>query len=365
MNETAGEFVKTHNGGFTLKGMPFRFIGANVYELANIETNITKAVIEDAVKTGFTVLRFWLFQNRETKLIINKLNEICDIVNPYGIKLIISLADKWGYLQNYKIDESWYTTGYKNEYLKYVKEVTSACKERDEIMIWELINEPEADSFEPFYNFVKHTCEEIKSGNQNHMLSLGTVGGIGDKFGSWLSIFRKSNFRKLYSLSSIDAVSLHDYSYDSALFERLEIFYRFKGNEKRANMYAKLGRTANPPFDKLDNRYLAQSKLVRVPLTLRSVWNRYNKKDIRFAQKTGKPVYIGEVGFKKNHLLSRNKILELDINEKFKMGVCGYVLWSFETQGRNNDGHGYGFGPGDGFEEVIRKWKSELSRQEE
>ncbi|MFI5212004.1 MAG: cellulase family glycosylhydrolase, partial [Ignavibacteria bacterium] len=320
----------------------------------------TRAVIDDAVKTGFNVLRFWLFQNRETALMINKLNEICDMVHAHGIKLIVSLADKWGYLQNYNIDEQWYKSAYKKGYLKYVKEVTAACRLRDEIMIWELINEPETDSFDSFFNFVKHTSEEIKSVNPNHLLSLGTVGGIGDKFGSRFSIFRKSNFRKLYSLPSLDAVSLHDYSYDSGIFERLGVLHRFRGNIKRAKFYEKAARASESSLRWIDNLFLKRNSLVHLPITLRAVWNFYNKMDIRFAKEIAKPVYIGEAGFKKYIFRSRKKILELDIREKFSMGVRGYVLWSFESQGWNNDGHGYGFGINDGFEEIVKKWNNEL-----
>ena len=49
------DFVKNTNGGFTLGGKPFRFVGANVYELANLESGITRKIIEDSAEAGFTV----------------------------------------------------------------------------------------------------------------------------------------------------------------------------------------------------------------------------------------------------------------------------------------------------------------------
>lgn len=354
-------FVKNINGEFSVNGKPFRFIGANVYEIANLETAITKSIIGDAVEVGFTTLRFWLFQNKDAALQIKKVHEICDMVKPYGIKLIISLSDKWGYLQNYKIDEHWYKEGYKNEYLTYVKTVTGECKERDEIMIWELINEPETDSFNAFYNFAKLVSEEIKSVNPNHLLSTGTVGGVGDKFGSYFSVFKKSNFRNLYSLSSLDAVSIHDYSYDSGIFERLDVLNRFTGNEKRAKMYGSISNVVEAPFSRVDKYFLGRSKLVHIPLTLRGVWNSYNKSDLKFAKEIKKPLYIGEVGFKSAHGANRKKILELDIEQKFNMGVSGYMLWSFEAQGWSRDGHSYGFGISDDFGGIIKKWNKKLN----
>jgi endo-1,4-beta-mannosidase len=91
-------------------------------------------------------------------------------------------------------------------------------------------------------------------------------------------------------------------------------------------------------------------------MTLRQVWNSYNRENIEFAKSINKPVYIGEAGFKSNSRRNRLKILDIDIGYKFEIGVSGYVLWSFESQGCNNDGHGYGFGLDDGFGEIVRKW---------
>jgi endo-1,4-beta-mannosidase len=349
-------FVKAAIGSFILDGKPFCFVGANVYELANVEREITRAIIDDAVAEGFTVLRFWLFQNKETSKLISKLSEICDLASERGLKLIVSLSDKWGYLQNYKIDEAWYNGGYKKEYLSYVKEVTSAMRNRDEIMIWELINEPETDSFWSFYSFAEHVSGEIKTRNPDHLLSTGSVGGIGDKFGSYFSVFKKANFEKLYTLESLDAVSIHDYSYDSGIFERLDVLYRFRGDEKKARFFGKIAGAANKPFESIDRYFLNKNRIVRIPLTMRHVWSNYIKKDVKFAISISKPLYIGEVGFKSSAARDRTKILDLDITEKFAMGVSGYILWSFQAQGWSNDGHNYGFGTGEGFEKIVRKW---------
>lgn len=355
------EFVKNTEGGFSLNEKPFRFIGANVYELANLSSDVTQKIVDDSAAMGFKVLRFWLFKNRETTELVKKLSEICDMVKPYGIKLIVSLSDKWGYLQNFKINDEWYRDGYKTEYLPYVKAITGELRDREEIMLWELINEPESGSFGIFYDFVKHTSQEIKSVNQNHLLSVGTVGGIGDKLGNYFSVFKKSNFRSLYLLPSLDAVSLHDYSYDSGILERLDMLHRFKGNSSHAEFYGNLSSLMNIPFDKIDERYLRKNEMINIPLTLRGIWQNYNKSDIAFAHKIKKPIYIGEVGFKVGAARERKQLLVLDIERKFKLGVDGYVLWSFEAQGWNQDGHGYGFGVNDGFDEVIKKWNVKLT----
>lgn len=360
LKKLLSEFVKNTGGMFTLGGEPFRFVGANVYELANVPGETAKLMIADADAAGFTVLRFWLFENRPAEEQVSRMNKICDAAKPYGIKLIVSLADKWGYLQNYKIDDHWFEAGFRQSYIPYIKTLGAALKDRDEIMMWELINEPESDSFDLFHNFVNEAAGEFKSADPNHMLTVGTVGGVGDKFGSVLSVFKKSNFRKLYELSSLDAVSLHDYSYDSGVFERMDMLYRFRGETEKAKRYSAIGAVIEKPFSAIDRFFMKKGKLFRFPLTLRWLWNIYNRGDRKFAKSISKPVYIGETGFKNIPGRSRAKLLELYLEEAFAAGAGGVMLWSFESQGGNRDGHDYGFGLGEGIEDVVKKWNERL-----
>ncbi|MGH2575522.1 MAG: cellulase family glycosylhydrolase [Ignavibacteria bacterium] len=352
------EFVKNTEGDFTLNGKIFRFIGCNMFELANLENSITEKMMSDAYNEGFKVIRFWAFEPMKKE----KLKEICDIAAQYNVKIIPVLADKWGYLQSYKIDNEWYTDRYKKGYLSYITDIVKEFKDRKEILIWELLNEPETESFGMFYDFAKDVSERVKAADGNHLLSFGTIGGIGDKFGSEFSRFKISNFRKLYSLPSLDALSLHDYSYNSALFERLDMLNRFKGNLKTANLFMSISSFLDRPTDFIDKFCLNKfNKLVYLPLTLRYIWTWYNHRNIRIAKRLKKPLYIGEVGFKENRRLDRRKILELDIEKKFGDGIGGYILWSFESQGWSNDGHDYGFNLSDRFGEVVKKWNEKLN----
>lgn len=72
------------------------------------------------------------------------------------------------------------------------------------------------------------------------------------------------------------------------------------------------------------------------------------------AKKLNKPVYIGEVGFKKSLKEMRKIILNKELKEYFAAGISGVLLWSFESQGKSMDGHDYGFNKNDGFGEVVK-----------
>lgn len=324
-----------------------------MYELANVDSVTTLAMLKDAASEAFSVVRFWAFEPMEK----NKLKEICDISKTLNLKIIPVLADTWGYLQNYKIDDEWYKTGYKTNYLKYVKDIVSNFKDRDEIMLWELINEPVNNSFPDMYNFAKDASENIKESDPNHLISIGTIGGIGDKFGDQLSRFNVSNFEKLYSIKTLDAISIHDYSFNSTILERLDILYRLKGKVNSADYFQRFDTFLNSIPQNFDKFTLHKfDRTYDFPLSLRNIWRNYNMKNIRIAKKLNKPIYIGEVGFKKSMGDYRKLILEQELKRYFKTGISGVLLWSFESQGRSLDGHDYGFGVEDRFGEVAKKF---------
>ena len=346
-------FIESLNGNFICGGEVFRFIGCNMYELANVDLNVAEAMLRNAADEGFKVVRFWAFE----PTCKNKLKEICDISGQLNLRLIPVLADTRGYLQNYKIDSQWYKEGYRKNYLGYIKDMGNCFKNRSEILLWELINEPFTDSLNDICCFAEEASKTLKQSSPDHLISVGTIGGIGDKFGNFFSRFNESNFEKLYSINSLDAVSLHDYSFNSTIFERLDILYRLQGKYKAANFLNALDKITNYLPLSIDKfTILNFRKTYDFPLTLRNIWRYFNSRNIASARRLNKPVYIGETGFKKNMNEQRVKILGQELKKYFNEGISGVLLWSFEAQGKSLDGHDYGFNSEDGFDEVIKNF---------
>jgi len=349
-----GNFITVRDSEFILNEKIFRFIGCNMYELANVDSAVTEAMMKDAAEAGFKVVRFWAFEPMKK----DKLLEICKIAGAYNLKIIPVLSDMTGFLQSYKIERGWFTDGYKKNYLKYVVDIAENFKDKNEILLWELINEPVAETFEEIYNFAKDVSGKIKQADPNHLISIGTIGGIGDKFGNFFSRFKASNFEKLYSINSLDAVSLHDYSFNSTVFERLDILYRLKGKHKNSQFASSLGSIINFFPDVIDKLTLKKfSTTIDFPFTIRNIWRAYNRKNIEAAKSHSKPIYIGEIGFKKNLGELREKIIGIELKKYFDAGASGILLWSFEAQGKSLDGHDYGFDKSDGLVEVVNKLK--------
>ncbi len=318
-----------------------QFFGCNMYELACVDDNTSQLMLCDAKEYGFEAVRFWCFYPTS----IDKLEHLISCAKEYSLKLIPVLADRWNYNQKFEINSNWYINDYKEIYLAYVLNLLKHFKDSEEIFIWELINEPETEKFEYLYNFCSNVTGKIKQVNSNHLISIGTIGGIGDRFGNQLSRFNSTLFEKLYSIEGLDAISIHDYSYDSTLFDRIEIYFYFAGKPKLAKIF----NTLNKPFVFIRNfwdRFCIKnfSRIISNPVSLRWIWRHYIKKNIAIAKKLNKPIYIGEIGYKNFNGKFKKDLIEYDKKRYFNEGVSSYLLWSFEAQGKSKDGHGYGFG---------------------
>lgn len=354
------DFITNNGGHFFANGKRFRFVGCNMYELAFMESKTSALMMEDARNEGFKVIRFWAF----APLAPGKLSEICDKANELGLRLIPVLADKWGYMQDYVVNDEWFREGYKNGYLNYAAGMVSALKDRPEILLWELINEPESDSFDTFYDFAKDTSVKLKAASPYHLLSIGTIGGLGSKYGGEFSRFTTKNFRRLYEIKELDAVSVHDYSYDSTVLERLDTLNRFKGKYYMSKFYQRSNYYVTYLPLVLKRLWLKKfNNIFTVPFTLKWLWRRYIDKNIEIARELKKPFYLGEIGYKNDLKLDRKKIIGKEIERYFKKDIDGYLLWSFEAQGWSKDGHNYGFTQKDGFKEIIQKYNKQLESE--
>lgn len=352
-------FIKNVGGNFSLDNKPFKFIGTNMYSLANEKPEVTDKMIQDAAKEGFTTIRFWA-----DKASSEKLTQMCDTAKKYNIKLIPVLANHYTIGENN--NDSWYKEGYKKTYLPHLKELVETTKNRPEIMMWELINEPSTEKFESVYNFSKGVSSVIDNIDKNHMITIGTIGGVIDKFGNETSRLSISNFKKLYSLPNLDAVSVHDYSYDARALERLDLNARNNKNPDAAKKFNTLDKYFSYIPNKIDKFLLDKfDTMIYNPLSLRGIWNSFNEMDIKVAKDLNKPIFWGEVGFKKSHNDDRRKMIDMDISKRMAQGVQGYMLWSFEAQGHSIDGHDYGFNSQDNLSPVIKKWNNSFNNQKQ
>jgi endo-1,4-beta-mannosidase len=348
MNE---DIVRTVNEKLILNGKPFRFFGVNMYELAYVDDDVMAKMLNSAADQGFNAVRFWAFASMP----VDKLRRICKHSSTLNLKLIPVFADMNEYLQGFRANDEWFKSGFREKYMKHVESIVNESSGSHEIMLWEIFNEPVTSDFKIIYDFVTIVSERIKEIDPLHVVSIGTIGGVGDKFGNELSRLSYANFKKLYSISALDAVSLHDYSFSSSVLERADLYYRLKARSRRSLALNKLDTIIGALPDVIDETLIRNfGRTFDFPFSLRSIWKFYNQIDFLIAKSLGKPVYIGEIGVKKKYRDLRKAMLEIQLRKHFDSGISGAMLWSFETNGRSLDGHDYGFDEKDGFGELAK-----------
>lgn len=349
-------FVSRQGQNFMLANQPFRFVGCNMYSLAREKPEVSEKMIADAAAEGFTVIRFWANTTNPERM-----NQLLDAGRKYHMHFIPVLANNGSFSAEMKAGDAFYRGGYKQDYLPYVEALAQNLQNRPEIMMWELVNEPQASDFNALFNFTQAVSTRLKQVDPQHLVSIGTIGGIGDQMGSQLSHFSTEPLRRLNSLPTLDAVSIHDYSYDATALERLDLLMRNQGNQTWSKVFGKADAVLNYLPRKLDETLLSHFKArLYQPWTVRGLWQNANQQDIQIARELNKPLYVGEAGYKKFHGEDRRTLFDLDMQHYFKAGASGYMLWSFQAQGRAVDGHDYGLGPQDGLAPLIRSWSQKL-----
>ncbi|MFN8576539.1 MAG: cellulase family glycosylhydrolase [Candidatus Sericytochromatia bacterium] len=329
------------NGKIMLKEKEFKISGINVYDLADVAKR-SQSELESTLKTiassGANTVRFWAFTRNEPQDFI----KIFDTSKKLGLdlKFIPVLGDHWEHIEAYRKDDKWYSGNYKNQdminkpstsnqqktetYMQHIKETIPAFMNRDEILMIELMNEPEANhkALKTFADDVSTTIREMYTNSEKetgktipkHLISLGTLGG------ETRNGMVGHDYKDLFTLPNIDVATAHDYTF----------------NDKKSTEYS-----VSPLF----------------------------KDYMRYAKELNKPFFLGEIGVKvrndgvensNNKVIRTNeeamKIMKNRIKAYENVGFAGGLVWGPQPEGKGMDGSGHGFTykTGDKVEESIK-----------
>ena len=129
---------------------------------------------------------------------------ILDLGRQYGIRFIVALQDFYFYKT-----QTWFDVHYKEEDLPHIRAVVPRFRDRPEILMWELMNEPGcAEGDEPkrcqqhIYNWASAVSAEIKALDPHHLVSIGTLSAEGTRY-------HRSNYEDMHELPTVDVISLH------------------------------------------------------------------------------------------------------------------------------------------------------------
>jgi endo-1,4-beta-mannosidase len=336
-------FVARSGQQLLLNGLPFRFVGFNLWR-ANVTSwnqppstgydlndgTTLDTTLKDIKATGpkLNVFRAWFMQQfalhngaHTGAYDWSAFDKTLQVAQANGFKVIAVLDDQWSYETDGTdsgsgwLPSTWYQTGYKTgpftsyeyySYRQFVQDVVSRYKNNPAILAWEMVNEPEVASSDGvcvsnsesiMASFVHDIGGLIKSIDPNHLVSLGASGN-----GMCGTI--EGDYQTVMSDPSIDLCSFHDY-------------------------YGPTNITAN------------------------NTWNGLNVR-IQQCGALNKPVYVGEMGIHSGatpcngDLTCRASYLGQKLAAAFAMpGVVGYLPWQFDDRGSGYNGDDYNYGPGD------------------
>ena len=302
---TAG-FVRASGTQLVLDGHPYRFTGYNVFSATGrgyrcgpwVDLNAAF----DAWGPGVEVFRTWFFQNLATTDGVRDWSEFDRILataRARGYRVIAVLANQWtscdeGY--GYKTDQ-WYRGGYLQKdpqgtvsYRDWVREIVDRYKDDPAILMWQLVNEPEANdrdwNFNSYFscpgdapdvlrNWAAQITSDIKAIDSNHLVSIGTMGG-GPCGTSWV------NYQYVNNLPTVDLCDVHDF-----------------GN----------------PWSPMPG----------------DPWNGLQA-EIDFCKAIGKPIFVGETGIDVASVGgpdARARAFEAKFSAQFSAGVVGELVWNW------------------------------------
>lgn len=326
-------FVYAEGTELRLDAEPYRFIGFNVYGLANDGVifgcgpsanngenpdEYLQALFSNLSSHGVQALRFWAFQSyTDGGTDFSSIDRVIAYAEQYGIKLIPVLENHWedctqGDIEGEEKSSSWYAEEYRQPYGNYslsyrefVEKMVTRYGNEPAILIWQLMNEAESEDANALYNFTVDVSGLIKSIDQNHLVSLGTIGR--GQAGT-----ENENYARLHNIDTIDIVEAHDYNHQ-------EEAWPSSGSN-----------------------------------SINRAWS--------IAQALGKPFFISESGISVDDDTSparRAELFEAKIAAAFEHGVAGYLIWDWDNS-EVNFGHdcsrGYCVTEGDPVLAVIEQY---------
>lgn len=206
--EKTDGFVTARGTQLTLNREPWESVGVDRYDLVGCRSNWSDQQLtqwfKEAQMNGVTSLRFWLFQSdvsidQDHKLNAPTFDKAIKLAKENNIKLIPTLENHlgnctWGPNNIYdnkdsngntkedKKNDQWYSSGYKIKlgnnklsYREYVNLVLRKYGKEPTIVVWDLINEPEAKG-DILISFARDMHKVVTNAGIKQLTTFGTIG---------------------------------------------------------------------------------------------------------------------------------------------------------------------------------------------
>jgi mannan endo-1,4-beta-mannosidase len=297
-----------------MPALPQAWVGVNVWGLAATESvyscgsaggnheQFLDTTFSELRSAGVDVVRFWAFEayamaKANGSRDWSALDRVFDNALQHGVYLMPALDNYW------KDCNSWPITlypngqrhqGYPVSQVQWVDEIVSRYAGHPALLVWEVVNEPEANSHstsdvQAFQAEMAGLVSAVKAADPDTPVSLGNLG-------SGQHGFSNTAYKQTFLASGADWMTAHDY----------------------------------------------QDWNVPIPWANSCSWNSMCS-DLNDAQSLDVPFYIGETGSDGCDNSSKANALRAKIDAYHAQGAVGVVYWAFDIRaGAGNCGYDIG-----------------------
>ena len=196
-------FVAADGARLVLRGEPYYFLGTNATQLMlpYFPEGAIEPVIRYLAETGgVNAIRIWFLPGQNA----DRFERILDLGAKYGIRYVVSLQN-----YHYYKTQGWFAHRYVDNDLPHVRALVTRFRDRPEILMWELMNEPgcgpengSEECTDHMYAWAAAVSAEIKALDPHHLVSIGTT------LRGWTD-HEQANYERMHALSTVDVVSIH------------------------------------------------------------------------------------------------------------------------------------------------------------
>lgn len=191
-----------------IDGVPFVFFGINTQGLLDAE--YPEARVEPDLQAlserGVNTLRVWFFHHHDPE----RLARLLDAGARHGIRFVVTLEDNV-----FKGIDFFFSKADETRYRPHVDQTVARFKDRREILMWELINEPSCGDgkhddacVEVIRDWLRMMARRVKAIDACHVVSTGMIGD-----GNYEN--EEKSYRMIHRTDAIEILSVHKRSVDT------------------------------------------------------------------------------------------------------------------------------------------------------
>jgi len=268
--------IVARDGGFWRDGRPWTFVGTNLSYLSKLPLDAIDEAFAALAADGVTVVRTWILPGHD----LDHLDSALALGRKHGLRFVVTFDDFWHIDRGQPL----FGEAYRQTYEAHLQRVVSRLKDRPEVFMWQLMNEPScgpegmsAECRARMVAWAEAGAKLVRSQDSCRPLAVGLLG-------IWVpDAVQEEHFARMAHIPGVDTMTLH--------------------------------RAAGGDFDDLLKRHMGVVLEKAMPL----VWGEIYEK-----------AYDGGCQELPDDAVRRRaRTIRRDLARSFDAGVDGYLLWQY------------------------------------